>query len=150
MQYRIILVALAVVLAGTVPAQAGDIYKTVDQNGNVIYSDTPPRDGNAERLETETRPTDLSQVAAVNENLRASREALNDRQAEAQDQATRQADVAEQRAANCEVAKRRLDSAETAHRMYRETEDGEREYYSADEQDAYKAKAQADVAEWCN
>lgn len=36
---------LALLLAGVAPAQAADIYKTVDENGNVVYTDRPPEPG---------------------------------------------------------------------------------------------------------
>ncbi len=39
---RIVRTALLILLLGALPAAAQDIYKSVDEDGNVIYTDQPP------------------------------------------------------------------------------------------------------------
>ncbi|MEM7280148.1 MAG: DUF4124 domain-containing protein [Pseudomonadota bacterium] len=132
------------------PAMAGDIYKTVDAQGNVVYQDTPPQDGQAQRLSRRTQATNQDQVAKVNEQLAASRKIYEEQKKDSSLSRAQAADLVEQRASNCEKARTRLEKAVTSRRIYEDTGDGERRYFSSEEQDAYKSKAQSDVDEWCN
>ena len=55
---------------------------------------------------------------------------------------------AERRAANCELARGKLANYQTKRRIYRTDENGEvTEWLDVDEE---RAKAQAEVDEWCN
>lgn len=58
MRNRSILVFLSVI-ALTTPSMAADVYKTVDEDGNVTFTDSPPKDKPAEKIklkETNTQP----------------------------------------------------------------------------------------------
>ncbi|MBA3564971.1 MAG: DUF4124 domain-containing protein [Gammaproteobacteria bacterium] len=128
-----------------------DVYRWVDSEGQVHYSDTPVRD--AERLEIESQPTDPARILAEREQaaaLGAARELREEQDAtQAADEAGIAADIADQRAANCEKARQRLESYDAAHRLYRPQEDGGREYLSDEELDTARADARLDVDEWC-
>ena len=67
-------------LAVALPASA-QVYRSVDEQGNVIFSDSPPDDA-VEVAPVEIRPgPDDTQVRATRERLDAQREALESREA---------------------------------------------------------------------
>ncbi len=134
----------------SVPTMAGEIYRTVDAQGNVVYQDTPPKNGEGERLARRTQTTDSNYVARVQEQLAASRKVTEEQRKDTNLTRAQAADRAEQRATNCEKAQARLEKAQTSRRIYEDKGDGERRYFSSEEQDAYRTKAQADVDEWCS
>ena len=140
-----------VILAAAAGSPAAAVYRWVDAEGQVHYSDTPQR--NAERIEIESRPTDPELVRARENQaaaLRAERELRTTQQAEDTTAQANDAErVAAERAANCETARQRLATYETAHRLYRPMADGEREYLSDEELDAARAEARLAVEEWC-
>ncbi len=50
MHIRSVSVLLAVVFLAA-PSMADEVYKTVDENGNVVFTDSPPKDKPAEKIE---------------------------------------------------------------------------------------------------
>jgi len=144
-------ISVLIVLAAMAGAPAAAVFRWVDADGQVHYSDTPVRD--AERIEIESRPTDPERVRAREEQaaaLRAERQLRASQQTEdAAAQASDAERVAAERAANCASARQRLANYETAHRLYRPLADGEREYLSDEELDTARAEARLSVEEWC-
>jgi hypothetical protein len=144
-------ISVLIVLAAWAGAPAAAVFRWVDADGQVHYSDTPDRD--AEQIEIESRPTDPERVRAREQQaaaLRAERQLRAGQQAE--DAAAQAGDaerIAAERAANCESARQRLATYETAHRLYRPLADGEREYLSDEELDAARTEARLSVEEWC-
>ena len=63
--YKGMIILAAVMLAAAsltaVMAQDGQVYKVVDENGNVIFTDTPPEDGSA--------PMDLPELTVIQTNF---------------------------------------------------------------------------------
>ena len=146
-----IIAILGLFLFSANTTMAGDIYKTEDAYGNVVYTDTPPKEGEtAERLSRKTQRTNSEYVSQTKETLAASRQASIDRRTSGNQDSKRAADIAEQRKANCTKSRERLANIQQSRRMYEDIGNGERRYFSAEEQDDYKAKVTADVAEWCD
>lgn len=141
------LLMAALVLASS--AYAAEVYREVDENGNVIYSDRP-RDASAEAIDVGASKADEQAVTAHREALVQAREARETARATAASEAERARDVAAQRAENCEKARAYQQRVETARRLYDEDENGERRYYSAEQHDAALAKARDQVREWCD
>lgn len=130
---------------------AAEIYRYVDSNGNVIYSDRPLGD-NVETLIIDTAtPTAPPALAASEPSDPA---AIADPVAQpgtsdAEPTETPLPDLAAQRAENCAIARERNERYSIARRIYRGTEES-REYLSDEELDEIRAQAAADVEEWCN
>jgi hypothetical protein len=125
-----------------------DIYRSVDENGQVVYSDRPS--GDAERITVSAAPAAAPAAAGA---------PAGDGEQTADGDSTVFAEVpreptpeelAADRARNCEYARQMLESYATSHRLYRQGADGEREYLSAEEIDAARARAQSNVAAWCD
>jgi hypothetical protein len=122
-------------LAHTDVAQAGDVYRYVDERGNAIFTDKPipgatrvatgaqrpPEED--ERQYAEQQAANNSQLAAANQRVAASQE--NQRAA-----ATVAKDLEASRAERCKKAQERYQAVITSPRLYREKEGGEREYLS--------------------
>ena len=92
---------LALLIAST-PAFT-QVYRSVDEQGNVIFSDSPPEDA-VEVTPVEIRPgPDDTQVRATRERLDAQREALESREAErAAEEARRREERLRQREAQAQ------------------------------------------------
>ena len=144
--------AVAILLAtATVAAQ---VYKWVDKDGKIQYSDTPPP---ASATKAEAKKVDTSPVAAATTAPPA--KALQDR---AKDYDKRQADAAEKakkaeldqknaaiNASNCSDARNGLRELETGRPVTRATETGAREYLDDEARQAEMAKARKSVADFC-
>lgn len=132
-----------------VPAQTDrEVYRWVDEQGNVIFSDTPPaKDATKFVLKTSpTRPLDKAQTAPP--AAEPEPEATDSEQV----QTTQQEAAAMQklRTQNCERARSNLVTLETARRVYDPLPNGERRYLDDDELAARKVQAQADIQRWCD
>jgi hypothetical protein len=135
-------------------AVADTVFRSVDENGQVVYSDRPAagseqeaielaiRRSNTREPETKKTPDDyIAEAASLRENQTAER---------ATDEQAVNAQVVQQRASNCTAAKGRAQKYTTNHRLYKPKANGEREYLSSDELDAARAEAARTVDEWCS
>jgi hypothetical protein len=131
-------------------ALAADIYRSVDANGIVEYSDLPK--DNSERVTvnvpdagaTRARPT--APPAAGAESAPAAAAAAG---GEIPRPSTDE-EIAADRARNCEYAQQMNSTYSSAHRLYRNGADGERVYLSDADITAARTKAESDVAKWCD
>jgi hypothetical protein len=150
--------ALAFTQAFLLDVTAQTVYKSVDEQGNITFTDRPPL--NLEDVELEAvagldiSRTDTGGIARQNEE--SGKQAVADNAAEqmrANDDAEDAGIVAaekEQRVAKCKNANERMTEYTKARRLYRTTGDGEREYLSDAELDAERSEAVRAVNEWCD
>lgn len=144
-------IAVAILLAtATVAAQ---VYKWVDKDGKMQYSDTPPP---ASATKTEAKKIDTSPAAAA---VAAPAKSLQDRVKESD---KRKADLAEKakkseidqqnaeiNASNCTDARAAVRELESGRPMVRTSETGAREYVSDDARQADLVRARKSVADFC-
>jgi len=137
-------------LLASLTAWSAEVYRSVDADGTVSYSDRPVGE-NAETIFIATRtptaprpatPPAASAPATPAEDL-ADSETLEPREPTLEERA-------EERERNCGIARERLDRYLTSRRLYRSTPDGERAYLNDAEIDEARARAAADVEEWCD
>ena len=139
MRYTLICCCLILSL----PATASEVYRWVDDQGVVHYTDRPDRQG-AERLTvrvsapSETAPRVSAQPRAQGGELMT------------ESVAEQQAAEAAAREANCQSAAQRLQSLQAAPRLYREGAGGAREYLDDAEIELVLAEAAELVEAWCN
>jgi hypothetical protein len=124
-----------------------DIYRSVDENGQVVYSDRPSSD--AERITVSAAPAGAPAAAGASAGDGEQTDGDSTVFAEVPREPTPE-ELAADRARNCDYARQMLESYTTSHRLYRQGADGEREYLSAEEIDAARARAQSNVAAWCD
>jgi hypothetical protein len=124
------------------PATASEIYRWVDDQGVVHYTDRPDRQG-AERLTVRvSAPSDTA--PRVSAQPRAQGELMSESVAE------QEAAAAAAREANCQSASQRLQSLQAAPRLYREGAGGAREYLDDAEIELVLAEAAKLVEAWCD
>ena len=123
-----------------------DIWKWVDEYGNVNYSDNPGRNSAAGIVLVRQTPRNQSASPSTDSHTSAARGIEIDPNETADERQER--DRAE--AYYCKQAKDIHDSYARAPRLYRTGADGQREYLSDEEAAATLADAEAKVAEWCN
>lgn len=135
------------VLMFSTPAWASDVYRWVDEQGNVHYSENPPPGAESEQMNIrtgrqmpETRPDDVTETP---EQPEATDEA------EDADEPRPDADaVAEARRRNCETAREALETLDQHDRVQVE-EDGERRFLAPDEVADQRARYEEIKEESC-
>ena len=138
----------------TTAAYAGQVYRSSDANGNVVFSDRPTE--NSEPVNVVVTPAgrpgnpitspDAKAAAAKAQAGATQASAAGDQKKEkVQTPAEKEAE----RAKNCATARERQTRYDQSHRLYKAGANGEREYLNAAEIDEARAKAAADVATWC-
>src|ERR1700741_4197187 len=145
MRHSTILAVIAGVLTCAV-AQAGDVYKYVDERGNTMYTDKPIP--GAVLVSTGSqRPGEGAQrsYAATPANTKGQLAASNQRIADGQDNqriaGTVAKDLAATREERCKEARAEYNKSITSRRLYRE-KDGKREYLN----DAELAQTRVEAA----
>ncbi len=143
-------ISSAVLLAGT--ASAGEIYKYVDENGNITYGDRPTGSPTEQRMNIVSRSTNPTQVQAsvdatleLEERLEQAREKREEKKAEEAEAATAEA----QRAAKCAENQNRLRTYNESRRLYREDASGERVYLDDNEREDAKQHVRGLIDEFC-
>lgn len=134
-------------------AMADNVYKSVDEDGIVAFSDRPDAAWE-ETVELAISHTDSDQIKQENKADAEMATAVGIREAgEAEgavEQANRQAKLAQQRATQCEAAQKRSEKYNTHRRLYKALPNGEREYLSDDELDTARVDAARSVDELCS
>lgn len=151
-------VLLTVVCGGALAAdQPQQVYRTVDANGSIVYSDRPINDRSERVTITTTRG---SSAATTSSSSRASSNtgASSATTATAAPPAPpplppgspTAAQLLLERQKNCATARERQDRYALAPRLYRTAENGERQYLNEEEIAKERTRAAADVANWCD
>ncbi|HYJ39845.1 MAG TPA: DUF4124 domain-containing protein [Steroidobacteraceae bacterium] len=126
---------LACALFNSGLAQAGDVYKYVDERGTTLYTDKPIPGAILVSTGSQ-RPPEVAQrnyaanQAATNSQLNASNQRITDSQDNSRVAATVAKDLEASRAERCKKARETYNSSISSHRMYRTGKNGEREYLS--------------------
>lgn len=148
---------LSLILFLTIPLVAhGQLYKWVDQDGKIQYSDQPPP-ANArqqKKIDVQTAPPatpsqDPGKKAeepktAAEQDLEFKKRKLK----EEEDQA-KQAAEAKQRQENCNTARGRLKSLQEIGRVFTYDAKGERVYADDASREKMVQEAQQDISKWC-
>jgi hypothetical protein len=126
---------LICVLGSTGPAQAGDVYKYVDERGATMYTDKPIPGAVLVSTGAQRPPEVAARSYAANQAVNnGALAASNQRIAAAQDTTRVAATVAKDLEATqverCKKARDAYQKAITSQRLYRNTADGKREYLS--------------------
>ena len=140
------LTAIIFLVFGLCITANADIWKWVDEHGNVHYGDTPARANavNAERI----RYTPGNRSASTSSGSRTITSRGKDIDPNETPEERRERESA--KAHYCKQATDIYHSYIGAPRLYRTSDDGQREYLSDEEAAATLANAEASVAEWCN
>jgi hypothetical protein len=144
----------AAILALALPAVA-EMYRWVDENGRVHYSDQPPPATRQQQQDMKTKIRSKPGSATANANPSYVEKEADFRKRQVEKAEKEAADQkAQQQAAdkqqNCHRARQHLATMQAGGRVARSTPEGEREFLD-DAQIAQEIQeAQKSVAEWCN
>lgn len=150
---RKFLVLVLSAAALTTSAFAGEIYKYVDEEGNVHYLDRPTGESGEERMNITYSGTSSAAISAQVKRRQDYMEALDEARSEKASQREAEAQARaemEARAAKCEENRARLETYLQSRRLYRENEAGEREYLDEEQMQEARRKAEEAIQETCS
>jgi hypothetical protein len=130
------------------PAQADQVYKTVDAQGHVTYSDRPNAAG-AQKTDVAVQqadPAEAARLAKARQLLNAEDDQRKKQQGDA-DKIKAQQDHDKQ--ARCQAARDRYNSLKDVTRLFKTDADGNRVYSSDSEVDAQKETARQAMTTAC-
>ncbi len=140
---RILLVIALFGLVAALPAQAVSLYKWVDENGRVHYSQTPP-DAKARESE-QMQVKDSNPYQSTQENEAAENEEKNDAGPKTTDEAAK---IVETRKQNCEIARQNLETFKNSEQV--KQPDGTVITLSEEMRASKMKQAQALINAYCN
>jgi hypothetical protein len=149
MNLRIAHGTLLLALLGTA-AYAADIYRSTAPDGTVSYSDRPQ--GTDSQFVSSATPRAARTPAGAPAPRAASAASAAPPEAPATPalpEGPSSLELIEQRRKNCEIARERLDRYTLSRRLFRTNDAGEREYLDDAAVAEARAKAAADVEDWC-
>lgn len=137
------LVILAILVSGVASAQTAEMYRSVAEDGTVIFSDRPQGE-NYELVAVAARPGSRTrqqeEPAAEAPPPAAEPEVASGASAE---------EFREQLARSCALAREQYNALMVSDRLFRVRPDGETEYLNEEELAEARSAAQAQVARWC-
>jgi hypothetical protein len=128
-------------------AAAQTMYKWVDEKGVTHFSESPPPDGNAAKIEVKPvgneapRGDDWKQRDLESRQRRAAKEAADSEVQKREQQV---------RAPRCSEARRQLDGLKNSRRIYRTDAKGERVYVEDTERPALIERWEQEVRKYCD
>ncbi|MGD8938092.1 MAG: DUF4124 domain-containing protein [Gammaproteobacteria bacterium] len=144
------LLGLAVFCAG---AQAGGIYKWVDKEGNVHYSQDPQHlSDQPMNIKVPKSSSSQETASSKEESPTAAEPQTGDAGQTEEQKALEEAAARKQQEAgkkNCQTAMKRFATITAGGRIYEVDEQGERVYWDDNTRQAKLAEAQQDVDKWC-
>ena len=133
-------------------ALASDIYKSIDEEGNVRYRDRPSGAATEEVVPITYKRSSGAAVQRQRQSFTDAEKARRE-QRSAADEATRAAEeeaaAAAEQQKQCEAHRARLESLLQSNRVYREGPDGERVYLDGDEIEEARRRVQQQIEETC-
>lgn len=138
--------ALAAFLVLFAPLASAQLYKWVDKDGKVQYSDQPPPAGASKQINVAPGPATPAPSAREKDKV------LEKARAESRESAKKADDLAKntkQRQAECDQARAYLRGIENGGRFVTFDAKGERVFMEQDQIDAAKAKGRQNVEEAC-
>jgi hypothetical protein len=145
---RFLLPALIIALA-SMAAAANEVYRTVDRDGTVIYSDRP-LSPSSQLVGVVSQPTDPERVAAEAEARRTAEAARRQPAAEPDSLDAARAEQEELLAEACREARQAKEAYERAPRLYEELPDGGRRFLSDEELIQARQSARQAVIDFCD
>ncbi len=134
-------------------AFANDIYKSVDEEGNVHYRDRPSGAATEEVVPITYKRSSAAAVQRQRQSLVDAEKARREQRsaaAEADRAAEDEAAAAADRQKQCESYRARLETLLQANRVYREGPDGERVYLDGAEIEAARRRVEQQIEETCD
>ena len=137
--------------AAAAAAHAADVYRYVDTQGGIHYTDTWVPGSTL--IKVDHRPTSGGAPPPTARTMQTQVKASGDRVsadlAKQADERAMHADVTQAREEQCKQAKESYDKAVRARRVIKTDKDGQREYLNEADADAYRLQLRSDVQSAC-
>ena len=144
------LALLSVAFALTLPLNVqGQVFRWVDKDGKVHYSDHAPQDANARDLGIDSKPSDPEAAEKTMAELRAQNQGLDEVAAQQREAADQKAVDATRKAQRCEQAQAQLRLLEAVNRSFSVDAKGNRVYDSEQQLQQRRTDARKTAAEAC-
>ena len=147
-QRGVVLVALILLVHPACPLRANEVYKSVDAEGHVVYSDRADTSAAQKSVIRVDRPdpTEVARIAKEQEILKA--EEIQQNRKKAVDEAKKaQQDHVTQ--VQCDSARNHYYALKDARRVYQRDADGNRIFYTDQEADAKREEARQAMTAAC-
>lgn len=136
-------------LALSSQSMGAGIYKWVDEQGNVQYTQTPPPNRPATRFEARPEPVDSEgALEKLKQQQDKSDAFFKERDTQAKEQAKSEQESVE-RSKHCAQARENLTKLETTNRLFRTDEDGQRVKMTEEERQKELTEAQSQIEQFC-
>jgi Domain of unknown function (DUF4124) len=125
------------------PLRADQVYKSVDAQGHVTYSDRP-NTATAQKTQVAVQqadPAEAARLAKERQVLKAEDDQRKKQQASDNNSKAQQEQQDQQKQARCQSARDHYNALKVANRLYKLDADGNRTYYSDSEADAQRETA---------
>jgi hypothetical protein len=142
-----VLVLLVALCAAPADAQ---VYRWVDKDGKVHYSDKKPKDAAAKELAIQSQASDPAAAEKAMAELKAQNEGLDEADAQRKQDAARQAQAKQQREAQCKSAQSEVQLLSSVNRYYTVDHKGDRVYDTDAQLEARRGAARARAAQLCD
>jgi Domain of unknown function (DUF4124) len=141
---------LAISVLSWISAQADQVYRWVDAQGNVHYSQTPPPSAStkARLVDVEPAPVDATSVKQQ-QQLVKSMDAANAEQQKAAAAAQQQAQEKVRKQQACEAARKQLQEYMQAHKVITNGNSANPTYYTGEDLVKFRQQAQQQVDKVC-
>ncbi len=143
-----ILVILFATLSLSLPAHA-QVYRWVDEEGNVHFTDQPPPGKNAEHVEVKVTKSDVSNQQIAEQRREQLKALESSRKELAKSRATTAADKRD-RKQKCAAARERSDHLAWQRKIHEVDAQGNKTYLSDADEDRVKQEARDAVTELCD
>lgn len=144
---RVVLVLLIIFSAASVEAQ---VYRWVDKDGKVHYSDKKPKDAASEELAIQSQASDPEAAEKAMAELKAQNQGLDEADAQRKHDAAKQAQAKQQREAQCKAAQSEVQLLTSVNRYYTIDHKGDRVYDDDAKLEARRSAARARAAQLCD
>lgn len=143
--------AAALLLCLIASLTSAQIYKYVDKDGNVHFTDKQPdADKNAAEIEVEVHNThDNPEMDAYRDYMRRDAQATKEEQQQQRKQLAEQKETRQKKRQACQQARRQLASYQQANVLYTLDKKGEKQYYSDEQRDERIARLQKLINKNC-
>ncbi len=147
---RLCMTLLSVAMLAGMAVHADQVYRWVDAQGNVHYSQTPPPGAasKAKLVDVVPQPVDAAN-AKQQQQLVKSMHAAKQEQQQAAEAAKKQAEQEAQKRQACEQARKRLQEYMQAHKVITNANSDNPKYYTGEDLVKFRQQAQAQVDKLC-
>ena len=126
-----------------------EVYKSIDENGNVIYSNKPISE-NAEKVKIKTEPIDRSSSSNQYKKQKKLLDVMQEERNEKIALEQKQKEEQEKRDEKCDKMKKHLNKMKDASMLYKETDDPKNpRIYTDEERKAAETKLENLIKEEC-